>query len=403
MRAPFFKNLLTCFLLLFYFAAADARASFPILDGKPAPLTGNIQVQGRQLLIDGTPFTIRSICYSPVPKGESSTDNLFNKEPTRENLVLLEHDFQMIQEAGFNVIRIYNPITNEKVLSLLDKYHLRTIVNVYKSAFGTSDDELRKTVSLLKNKPSTLIWEVGNEWNYNKFYINDLTDSQRKEYTGSTDPLELLKNAIDIIKSEDTTHPVSSVVGDLPDDDFWQKIADCKIDEKIELYGSNIYDGSSFGSYFTRWQKISSKPLYVSEFGATAFNANINNNSGGKDEASQSTAVMALLREIQDNLSSKNRDKVLVGGSVFEWSDEWWKGAGSPEEHGPEGWYFTKNPDFQIRRYPDDFQEDDTISKFSGPAPDHIFHEKWWGIVDIDRNKRKVYDDISDFYKHNKD
>jgi hypothetical protein len=58
------------------------------------------------------------------------------------------------------------------------------------------------------------------------------------------------------------------------------------------------------------------------------------------------------------------------------------------------------NPYFQVRKYPENFQEDITISKFSGPYPDHIFHEKWWGIVDIDRNKRKVYDDIKEFYRN---
>ena len=42
----------------------------------------------------------------------------------------------------------------------------------------------------------------------------------------------------------------------------------------IDIWGSNVYRGPSFGTLFLDYQKKSSKPLYISEYGADAYHMN---------------------------------------------------------------------------------------------------------------------------------
>lgn len=354
-------------------------------------LTGNIQLRNRELLVDGKPFVIKAVCYNPVTKGKNVHNGLILAAPTAADLALIEKDFQMMQAAGVNTIRTYVPITNERILNLLVKYHLKTIVPIFNSLvsipFSSITKKVAELTSTLKNHPSTLIWEIGNEWNYNNFYSNETSSPN------AHDSIDLLKKAIAAVRSQDTTHPISTVIGDLPKDEhFWSTLPDSQID----LYGSNIYDGLTFGDRLIRWKKISNKPLYIGEFGASAFNSLTNSEDGH----AQAVAVKSLLTEVQNNLSLKHPDNVLVGGAIFEWNDEWWKGGGSPEVHGNDGFYLIpdKTITYKVRIYPQDLASDTNIPKVSGPYPDHIFHEKWWGIVDINRRKRPAYQALKEVY-----
>ena len=342
-------------------------------------LTGSIKVLNRQLIVNGVPFVMKAVCYNPVPKGKDNT-GLITTHPSVDDLAVIEKDFQMMHAAGINTIRTYQPLLDQRVLSMLVKYHLRTIVPIFNS-YTTTLTEVTHVVSTLKNHPSTLIWELGNEWNYNYLYSKkgpsqEVTTAE-SEGIGMARSITLLQQVIAYIRERDTTHPISTVIGDLPDDNaFWASLPDGQID----IYGTNIYDGLSFNhptnNRFERWKKISNKPLYIAEFGSNAFNNN-SCEGGSEDDQSQAFATRSLITEIQNNLSANNPDNVLIGASIFEWCDEWWKDPQtSLTVHGNGG--FT---------LPD-----------GGPYPDHTFHEEWWGIVDIDRNPRPAYEALQELY-----
>ncbi|MBX9578620.1 MAG: hypothetical protein K2W97_09155 [Chthoniobacterales bacterium] len=333
-------------------------------------LTGNIKVLGRQLIVDGNPFIMKGICYNPVRKGGTHPTGLITLNPTKEDIDLIEKDFQMMHDAGINTIRTYEPLLDQRILDLLVKYQLRTIVpalNYYEASF----EKVTSTILTLKDHPSTLIWEVGNEWNLNCFYSRN-RDPANPEGLGYNRSSALVKNAISYIKILDTTHPVSTVIGGLPTDiAFWNTI-DFK---GIDIYGLNIYHGLTLSHRLHQWSSLSNKPLYIGEFGADAFNTTINS----EDDESQKIATYSLLKKIHHNLSAVDPSSILIGGCSYEWCDEWWKEPqGSPYEH-------------------DNYGITDPFGH-GGPYPDYVFNEEWWGIVDIDRNPRPAYQVLKELY-----
>ena len=332
-------------------------------------LTGNIQINGRQLLVNGVPFIMKGICYSPVSKGKMYPDGLITLNPTPDDLVTIEHDFQMMHAAGINTIRTYIPMVAPGILTLLAKYQLRTIIPICPSLDCYQNlDTIAQTVELLKNDTSTLLWEIGNEWNFNHFYTYTYGDSssstdQNTANLSSQQCLDLIKTVTTLIKQHDTTHPISSnvscpAVKKVPPS-VYPELPDC-----VDLVGINVYHGLNFGPGFSNWNQLTDKPFYIGETGAVAWNANIN----AKDEKAQAVGVHALATEIMTHLSAIDSYNILVGGCIFEWCNEWWK-QGFPLLHDVGGVRLEKD----------------------GPYPANRYDDEWFGILTINRKPRDAY------------
>jgi len=126
----------------------------------------------------------------------------------------------------------------------------------------------------------------------------------------------------------------------------------------VDVRGLNVCRGISFGILFDSYTATSSKPFFLGEYGADAFIAK----NWPEDQESQAVATKALTQEIVDHSSVKGG--VCLGGFVFELADEWWKDdSGSAWEHDKGG-----------------------HAPGSGPYPDMLFNDEWWGLVDIDHN-----------------
>ncbi len=346
------------------------RYAQPFLHQESSLLTGNINIKGRQLIVNGKPFIMKGICYNPVRKGGTHPSGLITVNPTAEDLVVIEKDFQMMHAAGINTIRTYEPLLDPHILDLLTKYQLHTIVPVLNSYLAPFH-KVTSTIIRLRHHPSTLIWEIGNEWDTNFFYSKN-ADPSHPEGIGFHEAVSLVKHTARYIKSLDTTHPTSTVLtrASFNSESIWPTFLQLK---NIDVFGVNIYHGLDFDHRLEQWGSNMRKPLYIGEFGADAFNTTVN----AEDDAAQEVATRSLITELLNNLSATNPQHVLIGGCFFEWTDEWWKDQkSSPNVHSTSG-----------MREPD-----------AGPYPDFVFNEEWWGILDIDRNPRPAYQTLKELY-----
>tara|TARA_B110000037_G_scaffold132737_1_gene150653 strand:+ start:2816 stop:3751 length:936 start_codon:yes stop_codon:yes gene_type:complete len=310
------------------------------------------------LAVSGEAYNIKGICWNPVAQGYKQYDGLiFKPKSPAYSLDLVERDLGLIRDAGFNTIRTYTPITDTSVLNLIDSYGLKVIISVC-NFHKITNEEIKATIMALKDHPTTLLWEVGNEWNYNNFYNPNGTFDES---------LARLQEIIALIRSLDDQHLIATNYGELP-----SKETELALD--VDLWGLNIYRTDSFDDVFEIWEGLSDKPLYIGEYGADS----IDNRKGDGRYApeDQTYAVKKLTQLIIDKYASEGRGP-LVGGALFEFNDEWWKdGKGLPDEHDIGG-----------------------IAPGGGPYPDREFNEEWWGIVDIDRVPRPAYYAIQELYR----
>ncbi|CAJ1352161.1 unnamed protein product [Effrenium voratum] len=192
------------------------------------------------------------------------------------------------------------------------------------------------------------MWVAGNEWNYNGCYLQmDLNACGQR-----------LNDVARLVKSYDPHHPVASVYGEAPPIDVIEKL------DAIDVWGVNYYDELSFGDLFKRYAQRSTKPFFLGEYGADAYDARF----ASVNEDAQAYATRLLTQEIMEN-SAIFPGGICSGGLIFELADEWWKdGAGSPAAQDTGG-----------------------IAPGGGPFPDRTFNEEWWGLVTLHREPRKAY------------
>ncbi|MFZ4115711.1 MAG: hypothetical protein ACOYK6_03185 [Chthoniobacterales bacterium] len=342
-------------------------------------VTTSVEVQGRQLLVNGSAFIMKGVCYHPVRKGETIPDGLMTAHPTEDDLKVIENDFQLIHDAGFNTIRTYKPILDPGILKLLWKYKLYVIVSICLSYDDYKNlDSIKQIVEQLKEEPSTLFWEIGNEWNFNHFYTNTnfIDHISNPNLLTELECDEIIENVSKLIKNIDNHHhPIGTDIMILNNrlDYLYSGIAP-SIEENVDLYGANIYDGKSFGNRFNEWKDMTQKPFYLGEFGSVSYNEDTKQ----EDTESQNEANLSLFNEILANASAKDaQNNILVGGCIFEFCDEWWKGGNpDPSTHKPTGLFVDR-----------------------GPFPSNCFDDEYFGIVDIDRNPKATYFSLKKLFK----
>jgi len=89
----------------------------------------------------------------------------------------------------------------------------------------------------------------------------------------------------------------------------------------VDIYGTNMYRGVSFGDAFERIKKEYGKPIMFTEFGADAFNVI----TGCADEMAQAYYMVGNWQEIYANAAGLGKAGNCLGGFTFQFSDGWWK------------------------------------------------------------------------------
>jgi len=309
-------------------------------------------------------------------------------------------DIPLMKEMNVNTVRNYNDFGEkaEVYKRILDEFYKNGIMVIMTVAISREDlDSKRylKVVEMCKEHPAILMWSLGNEWNldFNLYY-------GYKNVVAATGPTEKAARAI---KKIDQNHPVSSSLGDrFSDEEEANTIAwIVKSCPDVDMWGLNIYRGESFGELFDEWEKVTDKPLYISEFGTDSFittdytvvrKFRADNCKGEEDRKLQARYVIGLWDEIKGNLSAYNPKKVCVGGLVHAFNDVLWK-VGC--YHVFLGGLVDYNSSAEGRSY-GTYNTEGYYLK--GAAPDDVLNEEYFGVVDAERNPKEIFFELKRYY-----
>jgi hypothetical protein len=181
-------------------------------------------------------------------------------------------------------------------------------------------EEMKAVVSEYKNTPGLLMYLLGNENNYGLVWKGAETEDlpiNEDDYSVAAKYLyQMFNKAAVLMKAIDGSHPVAICNGDLGFLDIVAK--ECK---DVDIYGTNMYRGKSFGDAFKRVKNELNMPIMFTEFGADAFNAVTNE----EDQKMQAHFMVENWREIYQNAAGLGKAENSLGGFTFQFSDGWWK------------------------------------------------------------------------------
>ncbi|GEM_PF-5564130 len=329
-----------------------------------------VKVDGRRVVTDYDnngkydPYFIKGVVYSPVPIG--GAPNTATMQNPLDNMDILARDLSVIQMLYANTIRILkgndtfakdsSPVKiTAKTLQYAEKYGLKVIAGFYTpkldftSATVRSDIKARFNtfVGSFKNSKAILFWTISTDkFNGSAEAANIRAwHSLVNEMAGSAHSLEGV-----------AFHPVALITDDRQyiGNSALYASTDSSLNN-VDIWGLSTYPGNSFGDLFTSYKSLSNKPLWISEYGMDAWYATntATPSSGYIDETVQAETDIKLWDEI-----AKNTD-VTVGGTIMEYSDEWWRPSST------------------------NASTHDYLGRTNSAFGDKYMNDEWFGLMDV--------------------
>ncbi len=353
-----------------------------------------------QLHVDGKPWTIQGLTYQPSQVGESPDEgtlrdwmradrngngridafdtfvdrNRNNRQDADEPIV---GDFELIHAMGVNTLRLFHTnhpdtaTTKALLRQLYERYGFMVLmgdfVGMYTVGSGARWEDgtdylnveqrsrmfeaVKQMVQEYKDEPYLLMWVLGNENNYGGVHgiVGGVGNAGRypREY------YQFINELAGWIHSVDPNHPVAVGNGDVLFLDLVAQAAPA-----IDVFGANSYRGwHGFGrTFFEEIKRMLDKPVLITEYGCPAYQRG---QSGEVAQRDQALYHFGNWVDLADNMAGSGVGNV-VGGVVFEWSDEWWK-AGQPPAFSP--------------------KQQEVIPNWAGPFPGGWNFEEWFGLV----------------------
>ena len=307
--------------------------------------TGPVKVIGKTLTVNDKPFTVKGIGYQPIPIGS---------EPSRSTLDyvfadpdIIVRDVNYLTTMNVNTIRFWAELSNHTaLLDALENAGMYAIMafEVPATYIDYSDpgtityykNRIIDYVNQFKSHPAVLAWAIGNENNLH--YDRDISDW----YTLAN---ELARAAYEV--EGPNYHPTMVVNGYTL---FFGDVNYCSDDvlmNFVDIWGHNAYLRYDYNSYFCYFDKITAKPLIVTEFGVDTYDRDC----GCEYQDIQAEWVVHEWDQIKNN---------CLGGTVMAYSDEWWK-CGFHSSH-------------------------DLCGYFTDVQPDCFSNEEWYGVMAIEDN-----------------
>ncbi len=361
------------------------------------------------LIVNGSPYLIKGVCYNPVPVGEGY-DYEWWSDPAKPWIA----DGKLMKEMGVNTVRIYQAGAHPEqvkavIQDLYSLYGIRVVLGHWLGfweypcpLYGDAQfkervkQEVLAMVKLYKDEPGILMWVLGNENNYS--CLGQVNPWSTPEIDREPDPYKqkqmrarLYYTFVNEIAKEvhalDQNHPVALGNGELIGLDTAASVC-----TDIDVVACIIYRGKTFGNLFRSLRATFDKPLFISEFGADSYDAF----KDKEDQNMQAFFLESQWRQIYQNIASAPEGEGnCLGGTMFEWTDEWWKHTpfdqASWKTHDPGSNWSNGSYYFDIQ------------------APQNMnMNEEWFGIVALSEEKqdglnkrvpRKAYYVVREFWK----
>ena len=353
----------------------------------PALVTSRMKPVGQALYLDGRPFLVRGVCYSPVPVGnDPGYGEPWGDYFTTDFYKIFTRDIELFVRMGANTIRLYTFKTSQRHGMFLDAADAAGLIVMGAFEIGTAEHtslattadreavkgRLGRQLRLSRHRALTM-WFVGNEMNgpWQGFVCEDNYAEQYLKFTQGE--CQFKDNAVALMMVVDElcqvvheegmlcTTPLAGI--SMPDKytcfptnypgcapfgpGGWIKYMDPMM-QHIDVWSANLYPGRDFREFnFSIMASYTVRPFFVSEYGVDAYNINVpkcpedpyegqvcNNHPspnmiGQEDEVSQADWVMSLIEGIEKNAVTCTHgceSRTVAGGSVMAWVDEWWKG-----------------------------------------------------------------------------
>ncbi|MFA5092519.1 MAG: glycoside hydrolase family 2 TIM barrel-domain containing protein [Candidatus Omnitrophota bacterium] len=395
------------FLFIFILSACQSR---------PGVYIQKLKNQNYRLMVNSRPYIVKGVCYNPIPIGETYTYDWWS-DPNKPWLV----DGKLMKEMGVNTVRLYQTYDNSEkvkqvIRDLYNLYGIRTLLGdwlgfwEYPCPFYGDQkfqDKIRQQVlemvRLYKDEPGVLGWILGNENNYSCLgHVNpwsspevDLEpDPQKQKLMRAKIYYSFVNEISQAIHKIDKQHPVGLGNGELVGLDSANKYC-----QDVDFVACIIYRGKTFGNLFKSLKATFDKPILLAEFGADCYDAYLKK----EDQDMQAFFLQSQWSQIYENLANNKLGAGnCLGGTIFEWTDEWWK-------HNPDD--------------PAAWKVHDTLNGWSNgsyyfdirAAENKNMDEEWFGIVALGENienevtvdqglnkriPRKAYYVVREFWKN---
>jgi hypothetical protein len=314
---------------------------------------GPVKVNCSGLYVNNEPFLVKGLGYQPIPIGMTAK-SIPDKQFIYNDKRIRERDFPLLRAMGANTIRTWYQVLNKSFMDdlyndgvdpiyVLMGFWINCSVDYSNPVVRQSFiDDFAAYVNEYKDHPAVLAWMLGNENNLG--YC--LGSSSLADFYSLTN--ELARVAYEL--EGENYHPVAVINGDLGG--IGNPLYNGDDEEGLnytDFWGINAYRGKSFGTLFEDYASLTGKPMVVTEYGTDA----LNNSNHQEMQETQVDWNIAQWREIANN---------TLGGTIMEYSDEWWKGADF-------GWCGT------------DWTHDFSCGHGDFPTPDGWSNEEWFGVM----------------------
>ncbi|MEM7106296.1 MAG: glycoside hydrolase family 2 TIM barrel-domain containing protein [Bacteroidota bacterium] len=337
MPFPFYLRLL---LLFFSFSFG----LHPLLAQKGQKVSVHDKKGEMTLKVNGKPFMINGMNWDYIPIGTHAVNANFWQKPDEIIRAGLDAEMSLLKLMNVNAVRIYSGIPRKWIAYIYQEHGIYTMLNhsfgryglmmndVWEPVTDYADpvvqeillSEVTELAEEFKGTPGLLMYLLGNENNYGLFWAGNETEdfpdeADKIEFVGETrgrPMFRLMNEAALKMKAIDPNRPIALCNGDVL---FIEIIADECPD--VDIYGTNVYRGVSFGDMFEVIKAKLNKPIMFTEFGADAYNAK----DLEEDQEAQAYYMVGNWKEIYENAAGLGKAGNAIGGFTFQFSDGWWK------------------------------------------------------------------------------